>query len=104
MYNLRTVVLEDEDDNRNWLVKKLKQFSELEIVGEAATIDEAFQLIIQTKPDAAFMDIQLIVQLGMQRQGKSGTILRHRLPSPNSLNISSYLLMHGRLPTYYSSS
>lgn len=60
MYKLLTVVLEDEDDNRNWLVKKLKQYPELEILGEAATVDESFALIAHTKPDAAFMDIQLI--------------------------------------------
>ena len=60
MYHLRTVVLEDEDDNRNWLVKKLKLYPELELVGEAATVDDAFHLIAHTKPDAAFMDIQLI--------------------------------------------
>jgi len=60
MYHLRTVVLEDEDDNRNWIVKKLTQFPEIELVGEAVTLDESFQLIAQTKPDAAFMDIQLI--------------------------------------------
>ncbi len=60
MYQLRTVVLEDEDDNRNWIVKKLGQFPEIELVGEAATLDESFQLIAQKRPDAAFMDIQLI--------------------------------------------
>ncbi len=60
MYKLRTIVLEDEDDNRNWLVKKLNQYPELELVGEAATLDDSFRLIAQTKPDAAFMDIQLI--------------------------------------------
>ncbi len=60
MYQLRTIILEDEDNNRNWLVKKLQQFPELDIVGEAATLDESFHLIAQTRPDAAFMDIQLI--------------------------------------------
>lgn len=60
MYKLRTIVLEDEDDNRNWLVKKLAQFQEIDLVGEAATLDDAFLLIANTQPDAAFMDIQLI--------------------------------------------
>ncbi len=60
MHKLRTVVLEDEDDNRNWLLKKLNLYPELDIVGEASTLDDAFGLIAQTKPDAAFMDIQLI--------------------------------------------
>ncbi len=60
MYKLRTIVLEDEDDNRNWLVKKLNQYPELDLVGEAGTLDDSFRLIAHTKPDAAFMDIQLI--------------------------------------------
>lgn len=57
---LRTIIIEDEDDNRVWLNKKLNEFSELEVIGEALTLDEAFNLIAKTKPDAAFMDIQLI--------------------------------------------
>mgnify|MGYP001002185608 FL=1 len=44
MQKLRTVILEDEDDNRNWLVKKLAQYPELELVGEASSLDEAFSL------------------------------------------------------------
>lgn len=60
MHPLRTVVLEDEDDNRNWLIKKLKEYPEIEIVGEAATVDDSFRLIAHSKPDAAFMDIELI--------------------------------------------
>ena len=60
MNKLRTVILEDEDANRAWLVKKLTQYSEIQIVGEATTIDDAYALIATQKPDAAFMDIQLI--------------------------------------------
>ena len=60
MYTLRTVVLEDEDENRHWIVKKLGQFPEIDLVGEATSVDDAFALIVQTRPDAAFMDIQLI--------------------------------------------
>jgi two-component system LytT family response regulator len=57
---LRCVVLEDEDDIRNWLVSNLTFFPALEIVGDAATLDDAFALIVQQKPDAAFMDIRMI--------------------------------------------
>jgi len=57
---LRCVVLEDDDSIREWVVNHLKSFSELEIVGEAATENDAFHLIAHTKPDAAFMDIDLI--------------------------------------------
>ncbi len=57
---LRCVVLEDEDEIRNWLVSNLAIFPALEIVGDAATLDDAFALIVQQKPDAAFMDIRMI--------------------------------------------
>ncbi len=57
---LKCVVLEDEDDTRNWLMEKLQSFSEIQLVGEAATIDDAFNLLAQAQPDVAFMDIRLI--------------------------------------------
>ena len=56
---LRCVVLEDEDDLREWTVNKLKQFDEVEFVGESQSVDDAFRLIASTNPDAAFMDIKL---------------------------------------------
>ncbi len=59
-HRLRTVVLEDEDDNREWLLKKLALYPELDILGSAMTVDDAYRLIAQTRPDAAFVDIQLI--------------------------------------------
>ncbi len=59
-HRLRTVVLEDEDDNREWLLKKLALYPELEILGSAMTVDDAYRLIVQTRPEAAFVDIQLI--------------------------------------------
>lgn len=57
---LRCIVLEDEDDARNWILKKLKEYPELEVVGDAATLDDAYHLIASTRPDVAFMDVQLI--------------------------------------------
>jgi len=60
LLKLTCVVLEDEDHIRKWLVEKLETFSELELIGEAASIDKAFQLISILKPDVAFMDIKLI--------------------------------------------
>ena len=57
---LKCVVLEDEEDTREWIIDKLKAFSEINVIGEAATIDDAFYLIAEKKPDVAFMDIRLI--------------------------------------------
>ncbi len=57
---LTCVVLEDEDHNRKWIIEKLKTFSEIDLIGEATNLDDAFQLIAANKPDVAFMDIKLI--------------------------------------------
>jgi len=59
-FRLRCVVLEDEDDIRLWMVEKLNEYPELDIVGEATNIDDAYRLIATTKPEVAFMDVQLI--------------------------------------------
>jgi two-component system LytT family response regulator len=89
-FKLSCVILEDEDDVREWLVKKLRQFPELEVVGEAATLDEAFMLIATAKPEAAFMDVQMI-------GGDAFTLLSrlqaHGLPIP-------YIVMATGYPEY----
>jgi DNA-binding LytR/AlgR family response regulator len=59
-HQLRCIVLEDEEDIRSWLVRKLATFPELEIVGEASSVDDAYRLIATQRPDVAFMDIHLI--------------------------------------------
>jgi DNA-binding LytR/AlgR family response regulator len=90
MIKLRTIILEDEIETREWLIKKLSKFPELEIVGWAETIDDAYRLIAFHKPDAAFMDIQLI-------GGDSFQLLR-RLQQ-NSLKIP-YIVMTTGYPDY----
>ncbi|MEO6038458.1 MAG: LytTR family DNA-binding domain-containing protein [Saprospiraceae bacterium] len=89
-YRLRTVVLEDEDDNREWLLKKLARYPELEIVGSAMTVDEAFLLIARTRPEAAFVDIQLIGGDAFQLLER---LRQHGLPIP-------YLVMTTGYPEY----
>ena len=86
-YRLRTVVLEDEDDNREWLLKKLDRYPELEIVGSAMTVDEAFLLIARTRPDAAFVDIQLIGGDAFQLLER---LRQHGLPLPYMVMTTGY--------------
>ena len=57
---LRCIVVEDEPHIRASLISKLSTFEELEIVGEAASISQAFKLISEKRPDSAFMDIKII--------------------------------------------
>lgn len=60
MKKLRTIVLEDDPGERAGLIKILKHSPELELVCEAATVNDAYQLILETRPDTAFIDIKLI--------------------------------------------
>ena len=87
---LRTVLLEDEPDNREWLLKKLAQYPELEMVGWAETVDEAYSLIARTRPDAAFMDVQLIGGDAFQLLGR---LKDNGLPLP-------YIVMATGYPEY----
>ncbi len=60
LHKLKCVVIDDEEYARKWLRGKLSTFIELDIIGEAESINEAYMLVAQTRPDVAFMDIQLI--------------------------------------------
>jgi two-component system LytT family response regulator len=57
---LRCVVVEDEEPLRTWLCERLREFEEVEVVGEAGSVSSAFRLIVQQKPNALFLDIKLI--------------------------------------------
>jgi DNA-binding LytR/AlgR family response regulator len=57
---MRILVIEDEQDIRSWMVDRLSEFSEFEIVGEAESVSSAFSLIVSQKPYAMFSDIKLI--------------------------------------------
>lgn len=57
---LRCAVIEDEDQMRRWLCDRLREFPEVEIIGEAASVDSAFHLLNRERPDALFLDVKLI--------------------------------------------
>ena len=57
---LRTIIVDDERLNISLLEATLqKYYPELEIIGTAETVNNAFELIINKKPDIIFLDIQL---------------------------------------------
>ncbi len=84
---LQCIVLEDEDDIRNWIVEKLQTFPELQIIGEAATIDDAFYLLAKQQPDVAFMDIRLIGGEAFQLLDR---LKRNNLPIPYIICATGY--------------
>ncbi len=56
---LKAIIVDDEWLVRSELRVMLDEFSELEIVGEAANVAQAIPLIQEIKPDVIFLDIQM---------------------------------------------
>ena len=57
---LSTIIVDDERLNISLLEANLQKYSpELDIIGTAESVNDAFELIIKKKPDIIFLDIQL---------------------------------------------
>ena len=56
---LKTLIVDDESLARRGLSHRLKNFSDIEIVGEAQNGREALKLIEEKSPDLVFLDIQM---------------------------------------------
>jgi two-component system LytT family response regulator len=63
---MKAIIIDDERLARKELVKLLDDFPEVEILGEAANADEAFELIAQLNPDLLFLDIQMPGKTGFE--------------------------------------
>lgn len=68
---MKTLVVDDSRLARNELKRLLKEFDNVQIVGEAASVDEAKEKISELRPDLIFLDIQM--------PGKSGFDLLEEL-------------------------
>jgi len=58
------VIIDDERLARNELKKMLVDYPEIEVVGEAANVDEAHRIIEELNPELIFLDIQMPVKTG----------------------------------------
>lgn len=85
--SFKCVVLEDEDDTRKWIIEKLNTFSEIQVIGEASSINNAFTLLAKEKPDVAFMDIRLIGGEAFQLLDR---LKQNNLPIPYIICITGY--------------
>lgn len=56
---LRVVLADDERPARRFLVNLLKTFPDVEVVGEASNGREALDLIAETRPSLALLDLQM---------------------------------------------
>lgn len=55
----KAVIIDDERLARNELKKLLSEFSEVDVIGEAANADEGLQKVEDLSPDLIFLDIQM---------------------------------------------
>ncbi len=69
----KSIIVDDEELAREDLKALLKDFNEIEIVGESETVEETKELIEKLNPDLIFLDIQM--------PGKSGFDLLEEIHS-----------------------
>jgi two-component system LytT family response regulator len=55
----KAIIIDDERLARNELKKLLSEFSEIEVIGEAANAQEGIEKIESLSPDLIFLDIQM---------------------------------------------
>ena len=60
MTKLKTIIVEDEKHSREALKNLIQNYcTDVEIIGEAASVDDSVKLIRRTMPDVVFSDIEL---------------------------------------------
>ena len=59
-HKLKALVVEDEEKHRNALIEALNESLDIEVVGMATSVNEAFDLVKNTPADLLFLDIMLI--------------------------------------------
>ncbi len=64
MTPLRTIIIDDVKLIREELKALLQDYPEIEVIGEAGTLDQAIELITTYKPDVIFLDVQLKEETG----------------------------------------
>jgi two-component system LytT family response regulator len=64
--SFRTIIIDDERLARNELKKLLQEFGEIEVIDEAANVDEGLEKIEQHNPDLIFLDIQMPGKTGFE--------------------------------------
>ena len=81
--SVRTIIIDDERLARNELRKLLLEFNEIEVIDEAANVNERIEKIEQQNPDLIFLDIQM--------PGKTGFDLLEELDrSPKVIFTTAY--------------
>jgi two-component system, LytTR family, response regulator len=63
---LRALIVDDEEGARNIMDHLLQRIPGIEVIGKAASADEAVELVISSAPDLVFLDIQMPEKNGFQ--------------------------------------
>jgi two-component system LytT family response regulator len=80
---MKTLVIDDERLARKELINLLKNFPEIEVVGECSNADEAERAILEHQPDLIFLDIQM--------PGKNGfELLQHLEVVPRVIFVTAF--------------
>ena len=69
---MRIVIVDDHPLVRRGLSAVLSFEKDIEVIGEASTVNEAIDLIIRTKPDQVLVDIRLDNESGLDIISKIG--------------------------------
>lgn len=64
MKQLKALIIDDEWLIRSDIIRLLSDYPEIDIIGEAAYVSDAVELIEQHKPDVIFLDIELSGETG----------------------------------------
>jgi len=59
MNKIRIVIVDDIADIRNYFKLIFQREPDIEVVGEAASGEEAYEVVAKTKPDIVLMDVQM---------------------------------------------
>jgi len=59
MNTIKAMIVDDEEEARNLLERLLLRFQDIEVVGKAASTDEALEIAIDRLPDLVFLDIHM---------------------------------------------
>lgn len=75
MQEIKAFIIDDEFQSRNFLIKMLQQyFPEINLIGQASTVDEGLKGIKKHRPNIVFLDIQMKGETGFDLLNRLGEI------------------------------
>lgn len=63
---IRALIVDDEEEARNLLERLLTRITGIEVIGKAASADEALDMVINCLPDLVFLDVNMPEKNGFQ--------------------------------------